>query len=274
MVCLCDTINIQRRDNRKVTSAMDTTIPQDSTPRKQCNKCDQWHPATTEFFSRGKSNPDGFDYRCKKCRSQKWRDDHPKKELPEGYKQCTECKELLHATTEFFEPSNQNSVGLRPSCRQCRAKDWKTYNDAHVKEHKEYYQENKESIASKNKHHYNAHQKQIRDERKRKWHSHNEHFIAMQHKRRAHKRSIPGTLTSQQIQSKLKAQKHKCYYCHRNFEKKDGKYIYHLEHTIPLSRSEYAPRHDINFVVLACPTCNLRKNNKAPWEWVEGGRLF
>lgn len=96
-------------------------------------------------------------------------------------------------------------------------------------------------------------------------------------KRRAHKRSAPGTLTHEQIQQKLKAQKYRCYYAscnHAKFEKKNGKYIYHLEHTIPLSRTEHNPRHDVNYVVLACPACNQRKHNKLPHEFFEGGRLF
>jgi len=84
-------------------------------------------------------------------------------------------------------------------------------------------------------------------------------------------------LTPQQIQYKLKMQHHRCYYAasgHAKFEKKDGKYIYHLEHTIPLSRTEHNPKNDANYVVLACPSCNTKKYNKLPHEWEQGGRLL
>lgn len=95
--------------------------------------------------------------------------------------------------------------------------------------------------------------------------------------RRAQKLAVPGTLTPDQIQYKLKAQKYRCYYAmcgHAKFQKVNGKYIFHLEHTIPLSRPEAGPRHDVDYVVLSCPSCNLRKNNKLPHEFWEGGRLF
>jgi 5-methylcytosine-specific restriction endonuclease McrA len=75
----------------------------------------------------------------------------------------------------------------------------------------------------------------------------------------------------------MEAQKYRCYYAacgYSKFKKVKGQYVYHLEHTIPLSRVEHSPRHDINYVVLACPECNIRKGAKLPHEFFEGGRLF
>jgi 5-methylcytosine-specific restriction endonuclease McrA len=92
--------------------------------------------------------------------------------------------------------------------------------------------------------------------------------------RNMRQKAIPGTLTQEQIQEKLKKQRYKCYYCAVKFEKRNGRYVYHLEHTIPISRVEAGPRHDVNYVVLSCPHCNAKKHNKLPHEWLEGGRLF
>jgi hypothetical protein len=97
---------------------------------------------------------------------------------------------------------------------------------------------------------------------------------ASAHNHRARKRNAEGVITKEQIQQKLKSQKFKCYYCFAKFEQQKGKYIFHLEHTIPVSRIDVRPRNDINFVVLACPRCNISKNDKCPWEWPEGGRLI
>ena len=36
-------------------------------PQKQCTKCEQFYPATTEYFHRDKKNKDGFVNRCKDC---------------------------------------------------------------------------------------------------------------------------------------------------------------------------------------------------------------
>jgi len=95
--------------------------------------------------------------------------------------------------------------------------------------------------------------------------------------RRARKLLIGGTLTVEQIQEKLKAQHYRCYYARcgfAKFPKVNGRYIFHLEHTIPVSRTEAGPRHDINYVVLSCSACNFKKNNRLPHEFFEGGRLL
>jgi CRISPR/Cas system Type II protein with McrA/HNH and RuvC-like nuclease domain len=96
------------------------------------------------------------------------------------------------------------------------------------------------------------------------------------HNRRAIKKAIPGTYTSAQIQDQLKRQKHKCYYCHKRFQKIKDKHIYHIEHTFPLSRvaGTDIPANSIDYLVLACPHCNHSKSDKFPWEWAEGGRLL
>lgn len=95
--------------------------------------------------------------------------------------------------------------------------------------------------------------------------------------RRALKKAIPGILTPQQIQEKLKRQRYRCYYAacgFAKFERRKGQYVYHIEHTIPISRTEAHPRHDVNYIVLSCPSCNHRKQAKLPHEWPEGGRLM
>jgi CRISPR/Cas system Type II protein with McrA/HNH and RuvC-like nuclease domain len=93
--------------------------------------------------------------------------------------------------------------------------------------------------------------------------------------RKARKQSILGTYTLGQIQDQLKRQRHKCYYCQKQLQKVKGRYIYHVEHTFPLSRvaGTDIPANSIDYIVLACPACNMSKHDKFPWEWPEGGRL-
>ncbi len=126
---------------------------------------------------------------------------------------------------------------------------------------------------------YNAHHEEIVNWQKQYVQSHREQYRAHQRlsqmKRHVRKRNLEGTLTVQHIQTKLKAQKYACYYCFRKFERRqDGTYVYHLDHTFPVSRPELAPRHDVNHTVLACPSCNQRKSDRLPHEWPEGGRLL
>jgi len=97
--------------------------------------------------------------------------------------------------------------------------------------------------------------------------------------RRARKRAVQGKHTPSQIQEQLQRQHYRCYYAacdHQKFQKVNGRYVYHVEHTFPLSRVKGTniPANDISYIVLACPHCNESKGDKFPWEWPEGGRLL
>ncbi len=105
------------------------------------------------------------------------------------------------------------------------------------------------------------------------------HRRVSSHKMRAHRKTVLGTHTAAQIQEQLRRQKYRCYYAacgFSTFKKRDGGYVYHVDHTFPLSRvaGTNIPANTIDYLVLACPTCNLSKHDKFPWEWPEGGRLL
>jgi 5-methylcytosine-specific restriction endonuclease McrA len=58
-----------------------------------------------------------------------------------------------------------------------------------------------------------------------------------------------------------------CYWCDKKCAKK-----YHIDHYEPLAKGG---RHQVGNLVIACPTCNLRKNAKDPLEFAASvGRLF
>lgn len=207
---------------------------------------------------------------------------------------CSKCEQELPLTAEYFYRNEASKRGFMTACKQCRKqyrearKDEKKqrnkqYQEAHKDEikqwHKQYYETHKDEIQQRNNRYHETHKDEIQRRQKRHLGTERGRFLyrAYQSKRRASQRSVPGTLTHGQILHKLKAQKYRCYYAscgHAKFEKKNGKYVYHLEHTIPLSRAEHNPRHDASYVVLACPHCNLRKKDKLPHEFFEGGRLF
>lgn len=184
-------------------------------------------------------------------------------------KQCSnpDCLQWFPATPEFFHKNGKQGL-LHPYCKQCRNARSRHHHQEHRKEESArkslYYQKNTEAINTRVRYYQKTHREQVRA-----WGRVNEQ------KRLARKRNVTGTLTDQQIQTKLKAQKYACHYCFRPFAKrKDGTFIYQLDHTIPISRAECAPRHDINYVVLACPHCNQSKGKKLPHEFYEGGRLL
>ncbi len=150
-------------------------------------------------------------------------------------KQCTTCKNAFPATPEFFYRSKPKKDGLASQCKRCQEK----FN---------------RSPAGK--------------ERK------SAHNRVYGHVHRAHKRGLQdvGTHSEQQIQEQLKSQRCRCYYCQGKFERR---YIYHVDHTFPISRaSGDDPINDMGYLVLTCPTCNSKKGDKYPHEFSEGGKLL
>lgn len=271
-------------------------------PQKRCTACEQFLLATTDFFHRARLGTYGLRSVCKECQKSGKR---PVKPL-DGYKRCTKCERTWPATLEFFHADKTCKSGLLAQCKNCRYERrplvplpvyvCKIHGEvepyicrirprgkqraAHLirrvcplcreisnQKHAPKHYENTRQWRQRNKDRMHGTRK--------KWAAKNLTKINdYKRKRRARKRAVPGTLTVQQIQQKLRAQRFRCYYCHDRFERRNGRYVYHLDHTIPLSRPEYGPRHDMSYTVLACPTCNLKKGNKLPHEWPEGGRLL
>lgn len=228
---------------------------------------------------------------------------------------CTgPCGRTLPYTAEFFHRNGKYS--LRPDCKECRSKKVKAYYhqpDVH-EERLTYAREYRnqpgvqEQRSASNKewkqrpevkkylHDYmqvyridyysqpeNRERRRAVDKVYNSLPSTREHRRPKERvysaKRRAIKRAIQGNHTSEQIQEQLKKQRYRCYYAacgHAKFEKRNGKYIYHIDHTFPLVRvvGTDIPANDMSYLVLACPHCNASKSDKFPWEWPEGGRLL
>lgn len=298
---------------------MNTSIPQ-----KCCSACKEWKPATLEVFCSSKSKKDGLNCYCKECMSAKWFAKHPKDDIPEGYKRCTQCEQSFPANPIFFSRATREKDGLYYCCKACnrvnraakyppkiidiipegykRCTKCKTayiasyaffcndrhspngltlwcksciahYRQQHREEHRQYCsqysKEHRTELTEYSRTYLKTYNQRPGVQERQRIQS-----CVRSKQRRARKKKVPGTLTQEQIQQKLELQRFRCYYCHDKFEMKGSRYVFHLEHTIPISRIEHNPRHDINYVVLSCPTCNLKKWNKLPHEWPEGGRLF
>jgi 5-methylcytosine-specific restriction endonuclease McrA len=172
---------------------------------------------------------------------------------PKAFKQCVKCHNEYPATPEFFYRTRSFIDGLESTCKVCQ--------NAHLTLKR---RPRQPEINRKQRERCAANREETNAEAKVRY-----------HKRRALKKGNGGTYTAQDIQDQLKRQRHKCYYCQLKFEKtqkNEGiKYIYHIEHVVPLTRNG---SNDMSNIVLACPTCNLRKHNRLPHEWPEGNRLL
>lgn len=256
--------------------------------QKRCRICKICKPATVEFFEKGGGrNLYGIVSTCRECQEKVASES--RQSAHDSLRQCSVCKEWKPATVDFFSRRKARKSGFQSSCRDCcikyknahaeeRAQYAKIYSQTHKDERRRYskqwHVENRERI-SRNASQYHIKNRERINRRKQQYYkSHREQYRLRSISRIARQKAAPGTLTLQQIRQKLRMQRFRCYYCAAKLERQGKKYIYHLEHTIPLSRVEHNPRHDVNYVVLSCPTCNLRKKNKLPHEWPDGGRLL
>ncbi len=238
------------------------TIPQDI-PQKQCTACQQWLPATPEFFHR--SGERGLYPQCKVCKREKHKLSYYR---PENYERTL---------------ARHNAYLRRPEIRERERARRKVYkNRPEVKEHNQEWWDNylsrpevKERINNQRsvrgsrpekqeqKRSYDKEYKQRPEVRER------DRIIgrAQQQKRRARKNSVGGSYTPEQAREQYARQKGKCYWC----EKKVIWGKHHEDHVIPLSRGG---SNDIFNIVIACPHCNWSRNDRLPGEWAKSGKLL
>jgi 5-methylcytosine-specific restriction endonuclease McrA len=83
----------------------------------------------------------------------------------------------------------------------------------------------------------------------------------------ARRAGSPDTVSAAVVTALLKAQRRRCAWCSEPLGRR-----WHIDHVMPLSRGgEHAPRN----LVVACPTCNVRKSAKDPIDWARSlGKLL
>lgn len=261
------------------------------TPKKFCarrEKClhPQGYelPATLEYFQSDSQKKDGLCAYCKVCSKDKIDKRRYKNNIEEiqkirafrkhlkenGEKQCPRCHNVYPTTKAFFA---FNVKGQPCQCKTCTSL---IHQDIYIRLHKhkvekrrQYRLENKDKIAQrKREYYYRDIEKTRLKSRKRsaEWRKNNpDKVIASFNRRRARIMNAGGTFTSADIALHLKSQKGLCWYCECDLQKTG----YHVEHRVPLSRGgSNAPDN----ICLSCPTCNLKKGDKLPHEWI--GRLI
>src|SRR6266702_1277456 len=276
------------------------SIPQDDTPQKRCTgPCQRMLPATTDFFHKNRNKLHAL---CKECRNislkayndahvedrkKRYQEHREEVRMKQGYYRETHREKVNEQKRQHYKTHREEIrvkqgyyfEAHRKEINEQKKRSWKEDHGGQRTKQLQHYQEHREEKLASAAHYRNTHCEEI-SKRQRQSHQRQRALYLAQRRiykqrRRARLRSLEGTLTVQQIQVKMKAQHYACYYCFRTFkQRKDKTYIYHLDHTIPVSRPEFTPRNDASYVVLACPRCNQRKNNKLSHECAEGGTLF
>lgn len=82
-------------------------------------------------------------------------------------------------------------------------------------------------------------------------------YKARDARRRARELNAGSGFSNKDVRNAIAAQRNKCWWCTGLLTD------YHVDHRIPLARGG---KNDPSNIVIACPTCNLAKGKKMPWE--------
>lgn len=187
---------------------------------------------------------------------------------------CTKCK--VEQPLANFCKDQTRKDGLHLWCRDCRSARSKSYyreNVDKIAEHinayrnlnrdkvracnNAYYEKRRDELRIKHREYNRRHSEELKEKNRamRKvtkgyWRSWNRHHID----------KARGTHTQKDVLELYENQNGKCYWCGKAVGEK-----YHADHVVPISKGG---RNDKSNLVISCVTCNLRKFNKMPEDWM------
>lgn len=242
---------------------------------KVCGHCKRELPSTHAYFYRDRSQKDGLARRCRECFGQSFNPPEPSP-VPDGYKRCNRGDTCLHADgpilpadEHHFYPAKRG--GFRSYCIPCSRQMTRENRlrdpEAARRRERELYRANWEQARAREAQ-YRARisdRMALRRAAYRAAHLEEERLRkrVSEHNRRAQKVSS-GALMRSDVIAQYHAQGGKCWWCGTPVGDN-----YHVDHRIPLSKGGANTPDNI---CISCPTCNMRKYNKLPWEF--SGRLL
>ncbi|EMT38135.1 HNH endonuclease [Thermoanaerobacter thermohydrosulfuricus WC1] len=252
---------------------------------KKCTRCGEVKPLNC--FGKDKSSKDGYTRWCKECRKEYYRAtaEQNKRRAREWYyanlerakesrrrwRQANREKDLANKKAWYY--ANREKVLERN-------RQWRESNKERKKERdKKYYLVNKDRIRELQRKYREENKDKVRvylerwkvenseqyKEAYKTWRKeHKELVRAYQRNYKARKKQASGTHTGEDIKKLYAEQDGKCFYCGKELEGE-----FHVDHKVPLSRGG---SNSPDNLVLACPSCNLQKNDKTIEEyfiWIE-----
>lgn len=262
------------------------------TSTKICRKCNRELPATLEYFYRASKNKDGLFWSCKECENAEdakinveWRPLNDPSQTPN--QTCTKCGTTYPATPEYFNRKRRRFNGLSPWCKPCdrkqarrhaienpdmardRRRRWAASNRDYARS---YYEKNAE-VLKKRSRQWNKDNAEKKSQTGRVYRESNpaspEARRQSKQRRRARKRSLAATFTSEQWQRSLDYFGGCCAACNRPI---NGLFhAAHADHWIPLSSPDCPGSVASNMIPLCGGQdgCNNSKSNRPPTEWLE-----
>lgn len=231
-------------------------------PIKKCTKCGAEHPATREFFNKGQRRRP-LRAACKQCESL----------YAKRYNSEPKNKERTHAVSQKWREENRERRNARE--RLYRERNPEAYREAS----RRYNEKNREArntasciYKRMNAERYRLNAINYREANPEKvraawvsWASRNKERIKANVARRRLALQASGeTFTAAQLKKLFRLQSGRCHWCGEGLGDD-----YHADHRIAVSRGG---GNGIGNIVLSCPSCNLRKWSKMPWDF--NGRLL
>lgn len=179
-------------------------------------------------------------------------------------KMCSKCKKTKNVNE--FSSNNTGKYGKYSACKTCRAEHSRS--ELEQDRARKYYSANKKTM-DENSRKWTANNKDRIAVTGRKWRYKNHEKIKTIYKNAAFKRRTilkKGISTHRLLEWEQQQQKI-CYWCSLRCDKE-----YHIDHYFPISKGG---KHEMDNLVISCPTCNLTKSAKDPYLYAnEKGRLL
>lgn len=224
-----------------------------TTPLKRCSKGDKcvhpmgcMQPATAEYFYRDNYKPDGFCSGCKACARKSGEAGREKR------------REYVR------EWASKNREKTREYCRSWYARNIESERE----------RERKKREANPDKHREKVRLSNIRNRAKRsaydRQHAINnpEKYRAKQHRRKALKRGLPATFTSEHAHIALDYFNGCCAVCGRQLRDLFATHTIAFDHWIPLSKGGGSTPDNMLPLCHGLNGCNNHKSDKDPVEWI------
>lgn len=224
---------------------------------KTCTHCHNSFPDTNDFFNFKGRLDKRLRAICKNCElTYRTNNKENKRLVDKKYRE--QNKESLAKSKSEYHKKNKERDNAR----------WYKWYEANAEKFKNYIKE----YTAKNKEHKKEYDKKYRKEnfdkiyaRQKIWISENIDHARMYKRAATNKRrslflNAEGFYTTKDIEEIYNSQDGKCYYC-----KKDVGHKFHIDHYVPLSKGG---TNNPDNLVISCPSCNLRKSNKMPEDFI------
>ena len=156
-----------------------------------------------------------------------------------GIKRCSKCRRF--ASVDAFSPDRRAMDGLQSQCKRCICANGKKWRE-----------ENPEKWRAS----------------RSRWRANNPDKVRAIHRNTSHKRyrQKSGGIGAAELLAWEAAQRKVCHWCGVRCK------TWHVDHRTPLAKGG---RHDLDNLVIACPSCNLSKAARDPIEFAQSlGKLL